>query len=130
MSTPQHIHLVGCPIPLGGWEAPPPAPAPSSPDQSTVSLTGSGIVWNGYGRYGGLRVTSHGGAGTLTVHGGPNNTFPIIHQVTEYTLGEWIFASGVTPNTEATYVEASSVYVAAGGTTQAVDYDVRDPEVA
>lgn len=117
----------GCPRPAPAPAPEPPPPSPSAPDEATFNFTGTGIVWNGFGKYAGFVVNSHAGAGTITIHGGPNNTFPIIHQVTSYTLGTWEYAPGVDEADEDTYIESSSVYAVCGGTTQALTYAIHDP---
>jgi hypothetical protein len=120
--------LLGCPRPLGTPAAPPPPPAPAA-ESVAISMTDDGTLWLGYARYGGLEVTSQSVSGTVTVYGGPDTTWPIIHQVASPTVGVEYLATGVDIDDVDTYIQAPTLYVVHAGTTQTVEYTLYDDEV-
>jgi hypothetical protein len=119
-------HSRGCPFPSAGYSisaAPPPSPPATT---LTITMTDDGTMWNGYGQYVGLTVSSQSTAGTITVYAGPDTTFPVIHQITTPQVGLTYYAPGVTYSDANTYIEATTIYVVHAGASQTVNYIVYD----
>jgi hypothetical protein len=122
------IGVLGCPVPTGPFDITPAPPPPAPPAETiAITLTDDGLVWNGYGLYGGFEVTSQGSAGVITVYGGPDTTFPVVHQVTSPTTGETYYATGVTASDTSTYIACASIYAVHSGTSQTIEYILVDP---
>lgn len=127
MPASAFIGVRGCPTPFPGNNAPAPAPAPPGPDADAIEIrmTDDGTLWQGYGKYGGLEVVSQSVSGTITVYGGPDTTWPIIHQVVSPSVGSYT-ADDVDITDVATYIECTTIYVVHAGTSQTVDYIIYD----
>jgi hypothetical protein len=121
-----------CPLPPG-WQSaappppPPPPPPPAEPAVTPITLTATGLVWNGNGLYAGFKATAQSVAGAVIVRGGPDNTYPVIHQVDTPVTDTLYLADGVDPEDEQTWIDCASIHATHSGTSQTVDYYVGDP---